>query len=513
MAWLHTWSGLLLSWLLFVMFTCGTAAYFQDEITRWMQPEVTTDAAPAAAADAAARWLQVNAPGASRWYITLPGTRSATTQLFWTPAPDAAPGSRRKAVIDGKGQEVSARASAGGYFLYRFHFDLHYIPVLWARYIVGVAAMSMLIAIFSGIVTHKKIFADFFMLRLGKGQRSWLDAHNVTAVLALPFYLMITYTGLVSLDRQYVPAPIAAAYPEPDAFYDESFPQGADAEATGTPAPLASLASMVVTADRHWGGAGVGYAYVANPGDAAARVVLTRAPSASMDSNGETLQFDGASGRLLWVAPGAGAAQRTRGVMIGLHAGRYAGVALRWLYFLSGLGGTIMVGTGLILWTVKRRSKLPDPTRPHLGFRIVERLNIAVILGFPIGIAGYFLANRLLPLGIAGRADWEVNSLFLTWGAMLLVALIRPPRRAWIELSAFAALLFAAIPLVSALATDRSLVASLLSRDWTFVGFELTMMAIALAFALASRKMAASQAVAGQRPHRVKRSHHGEARA
>ena len=513
MAWLHTWSGLLLGWLLFVMFACGTAAYFQDEITRWMQPEVTTNVAPAEAADAAARWLQTNAPGASRWYITLPGKRSATTQLFWTPGEGAPRGPRTKAVIDGKGQEVAARASAGGYFLYRFHFDLHYIPVIWARYIVGVAAMFMLVAIFSGIVTHKKIFADFFMLRLGKGQRSWLDAHNVTAVLALPFYLMITYTGLVSLDRQYVPAPIAAAYPEPDAFYDESFPQGAEAEATGKPAPLASLASMVAIADRHWGGAGVGYAYVANPGDAAARVVLTRAPSASMDSNGEMLQFDGVSGRLLWVAPEVGAAMRTRGVMIGLHAGRYADVALRWLYFLSGLGGTIMVGTGLILWTVKRRSKLPDPARPHIGFRIVERLNIAVILGFPIGVAGYFLANRLLPLRMAARADWEVHSLFLTWGAMLVLALVRPPRRAWIELSAVGALLFGAIPLVSALTTDRTLVASLLAGNWTFIGFELTMIAFAVAFACASWKVAASPIVAKGRPHRVKRSHHGEARA
>src|SRR5256885_5968154 len=27
-----------------------------------------------------------------------------------------------------------------------------------------------------------------------------------------------------------------------------------------------------------------------------------------------------------------------------------------------------------VLWNVKRRSKLPDPERPHFGFRLVERL-------------------------------------------------------------------------------------------------------------------------------------------
>src|SRR3546814_12240603 len=35
MAWLHTWTGLLLGWLLFAIFVTGTSAYFQEEITRW----------------------------------------------------------------------------------------------------------------------------------------------------------------------------------------------------------------------------------------------------------------------------------------------------------------------------------------------------------------------------------------------------------------------------------------------------------------------------------------------
>lgn len=516
MAWLHTWSGLLLGWLLFVMFACGTAAYFQEEITHWMQPEVTGSADPGTAADAAARWLERKAPGATDWYITLPGKRAATTLLYWSPPEGAPADAPTEATVDGNGQEVSARATAGGFFLYRLHFDLHYIPVIWARYIVGVAAMFMLVAILSGVITHKKIFIDFFTLRFNKGQRSWLDAHNVTAVLALPFYLMITYTGLVSLDSQYVPAPIAAAYPTEGAFFEAAFPQGPAAERAGKAAPLAPLAPlapMIAEADRHWGGAGVGYLYIANPGDAAARVTVTRATNASIDGTIETLQFDGVTGKRLWAAPEPGAAARTRGVMIGLHAGRYADTVLRWLYFASGLGGTVMVGTGLILWTVKRRAKLPDPARPHLGFRIVERLNIAVILGFPIALAGYFLANRLLPLGMAGRAEWEVHCLFLTWGAILLTALARPPRRAWIELTALGALAFGSVPLVNALTTDRTFAASLMTGDWVFVGFELTLIALAIAFACASWKVAASRTAGKGKARRVHRSKPHEARA
>lgn len=39
MSWLHTWSGLILGWLIFVIFFTGTLSYFRHEITHWMQPE------------------------------------------------------------------------------------------------------------------------------------------------------------------------------------------------------------------------------------------------------------------------------------------------------------------------------------------------------------------------------------------------------------------------------------------------------------------------------------------
>jgi uncharacterized iron-regulated membrane protein len=503
MASFHTWAGLLMGWLLFVMFVSGTCAYFQEEITRWMQPEVAQGGDPASAADGASRWLQTHAAGSTDWYITLPGKRSATTALFWTRPEGAAADAPNEATLDARGAPVQARQTAGGFFLYRFHFDLHYMPVLWARYLVGAAAMFMLVAILSGVITHKKIFVDFFLLRFGKGQRSWLDAHNVTAVLALPFYLMITYTGLVTLDSQLMPAPIAAVYASEDGYYADAFPQASGGKKTGRAAPLAPLSPMIAQARARWDGADIGYVYVSNPGDAAASVTLSSSPGASMDARGQSLRFDGVTGRIRDAGGARGAAQSTEAVMIGLHAGRYADTVLRWLYFLSGVGGTVMVATGLILWTVKRRTKLADPQRPHIGFRIVERLNIGVIIGFPIGLAGYFLANRLLSLGLAGRADWEIDCLFLVWGGAFLLALLRPARRAWIELSGLCAILLASVPLVSAVTTGRSLPGSLIAGDWLFVSFELVVLLFAAGFAFASWTLA--KAPAGQSRPRARR--------
>src|SRR3546814_16649856 len=102
--------------------------------------------------------------------------------------------------------------------------------------------------------------------------------------------------------------------------------------------------------------------------------------------------------------------------MIGIHAGRFASPWLRALYFLSGVAGCVMVASGLILWTVKRRAKLSDPERPHLGFRLVEKLNIAASAGLPFGMVAYFLANRLLPPGLAGRSRRGTEPLFTALG-------------------------------------------------------------------------------------------------
>ena len=243
MAWLHTWTGLMFGWLLFAMFVTGTAAYFQQEISRWMRPELVATADPVSATQAALGYLQTRQPDAESWFITPPSARNPVTEVFWQPKKvEGQPPTRRKrgetsATLDGHGHPVTVRETRGGYVLYRFHFDLHYMPVLWARYLVGVAAMFMLVAIVSGIITHKKIFADFFMLRFGKGQRSWLDAHNVTAVFALPFYLMITYTGLVTLATQYMPWGVMANYASTDTFFEEVFPGRADVPRSGVAAP------------------------------------------------------------------------------------------------------------------------------------------------------------------------------------------------------------------------------------------------------------------------------------
>jgi hypothetical protein len=136
-----------------------------------------------------------------------------------------------------------------------------------------------------------------------------------------------------------------------------------------------------------------------------------------------------------------------------------------------------------VLWTTRRRARHEkESTAPPFGFHLVERLNIATIAALPIGIAAYFWANRLLPFTMSERAEWEIHTLFFIWGWMGYYALLRPVKRAWVELFTLAAAAFALLPVLNALTTDKHLLATVGHGDWALAAVDLTFLAFGAAF-------------------------------
>lgn len=516
MAWLHTWSGLLVGWILFMVFAAGTASYFRDEMTLWMKPELHA-AAPArvsqaAAIDLARKTLEAKAGTSRRWFITMPTRRNPALEAGWIPAPPkgADPNARPKrrnfgsVTIDpATGQELAkARATRGGDFFFRLHFDLHYMSALWGRWIVGFCAMFMLVAILSGIVTHKRIFKDFFTFRPGKGQRSWLDAHNVSAVLALPYHLMITYTGLVTLMFMYLPAGVQAVYHDrSDAFYADL--NGGPAGTTKPSkelAPLAPLGPMVAEASRLWRGAPVGRITVTNPGHANATVNVVLQEGRDMTQDLPSLVFDGATGKLLSdPAHASGGAVQTRGVLYGLHVGRFADPFVRALFFVSGLAGCAMVATGLLMWAVKERPrhlKMRKDGSIGFGLRLVDGLNVAGIAGLLAAMPVFFWANRLVPVGDVGRPEVEIAWFFGAWALAAVAGLAFPARWMWRLQLAVGGALFALLPVLNAATGGAGLATSLSQGLWAIAGFDLVSLMLGVLLLAAAYRLRARTAAA-----------------
>jgi len=505
MSGLHTWTGLLLGWVLYAMFLTGTVSYFKEELSQWMRPELPRLAQPldpAMVAQRVADEIGRIAPDATQWSLKLPDGRSNTVYAFWR----LPRGQGARAFGEGhfdavSGHRVEGRGTLGGDFFYRFHFQFYYMSPFWGRLLAGLAAISMLVAIVAGVITHKKIFTDFFTFRWGRGQRSWLDAHNALSVFGLPFHIMITYTGLVTLMALYAPWGERTAIKTPaerqqlnaelSAFIQPGKPAG---EKT----PLGSIEAMVKQAQERWGRSNIGRVNSANPGDATARIAVTRGDDGRVSISPDYLEFDGVGGKLIAVHDHVGAAAETRGVLYALHLGRFGDLATRWLYFLVSLMGTAMVGTGLVMWTVKRRQKLPDPARPYVGFRLVERLNIAGIAGLSIAMTAFLWGNRLLPLTLENRAHAEIDLFFTVWALTLLHALLRPAKAAWVEQLWAAAALLALLPLLNALTTQRPLWHSLATGDWVFAGVDLMCWALAALHAVLAVRAARHAAGLGR---------------
>ncbi|WP_053844395.1 PepSY-associated TM helix domain-containing protein [Paracidovorax avenae] len=509
MSWVHTWAGLVLGWLLFAIFATGTLSFFKSEFNLWMRPEMHGLAAPSPdVADRAQAALHRHAPGVTQWIMRLPDERLPAVTVLWR---DSANGRFQTLLMDpSTGESIGTRETMGGEFFYRFHFELRTAHqsrwALQGRWIVGVATLLMFIALLTGVVTHRRIFKDFFTFRPAKGgQRAWLDAHNVSGVLALPFYLVITFSGLMIFHTLYMPAGIAAAYATPkgtdsQAYFAEmqgdepgarSARRARGAAEAAAPLPPLDLATMVAGAHRTWGDARIGNISARRDADGTV-VEVTRHDGDRLQYGPARLRFDGATARQLALIDPQTPAIKTYRVLYGLHLARFAGPGMRWALFGFGVLGSLMIASGLVLWSVKRRAQAqrkPGDAGLPFGERLVASLNVGLMGGLPLAVAAFLAANRLLPLSTPGRADAELAWFFGTWGAGLAIGLLRPDRRGWALLLGAAGALFAALPVINAATTSAHLGITLPAGEWAWAGMDLSFLAAGLVFGVLARHL------------------------
>lgn len=511
MSWLHTWAGLILGWLLFAIFLTGTLSFFKNEFNLWMRPEMHgLPAADAQVAQKSLDALQRKSPEVTQWIMHLPDERDPAVNLLWRGTGNGRFETLR--MNPQTGEAIEARQTMGGDFFYRFHFELRTAQkgrwTLEGRWVVGVATMLMFVALITGVITHRRIFKDFFTFRPTKGgQRAWLDAHNVTGVLVLPFYLMITFSGLMIFHTLYMPAGIATTYKnekgvDSNAYFADL--QGEKAESRPRrgandkvePLPAIALQPILTEARTRWDGGRIGSLQARRDAKGRAVVEVTRHEGDRLQYRPPRLLFDATTGQWLDQADPTGPAAKTYGVLYGLHLARFADVGMRWALFGFGVLGSLMIATGMVLWTVKRsalsqtkagRQGAAAPaarTKAPFGERLVAAINIATLAGLPLACGVYVASNRLIPVGIEGRADTELAWFFSAWGIALLWALAcavaRPSRMGWSVPLGAAGAVWTALPLINALTTHTHLGVTLPAGEWIWASMDLSFLATGL---------------------------------
>lgn len=529
LSWLHTWAGLLVCWVLLLIFFAGSLSYFRHEISLWNEPELHKGVYQDYRADTLENqldkgqsYIEAHSPAtAQRWMIGFPTERTPFQSVSWQLPPEK--GQRRGkteehvALADGSGMISEVRESRGGDFFYRLHFDLHYMSAITARYIVGVCTMFMLIALISGIVIHKRIFKDLFSFRRDKGARSWLDAHNVSSVIALPYHLMITYTGLITLMLIYIPWTVNTAYSgDNQAFLKELNPARQTEKAAGISAPQVQLSQLLPQVKAAWGDAPIKQVIVSYPKDQNSQVTFYQNTGKDVTDEANILIFNGVNGELKYASPHeASGASATYDTMMSLHTARFAAPLLRFLFFFCGLLGCAMIATGTLMWAIRLRQKqqklIDKGEKPSFGLRLVEGLNFMFILGLPLGTVAFFYANRLLSTSFASRSEWEVHSFFIALAVMGVWAFLGRSRRQWQTALRLTGTLCCALPVLNAFTSPSNIIDNIQSHQWALVGFDVLAVLLGGAMLFASKRVTLiAKAPSKQRPAKVKNAPRSE---
>ncbi len=259
------------------------------------------------------------------------------------------------------------------------------------------------------------------------------------------------------------------------------------------PAPMADLSVMLQYAQSQWKDNPVSNITVVNPNTTASEVEFRATHSDSLlDRNSTpTLKFNGVTGELMPAedATPSLAPSKVYTLLTWLHMARGVDTAMRWILFLSGVIGTMMVATGLVHWIVKRTPNIQKLGYTPFGHRVVEVLNITSIIGLPIACAGYFWANRFIPAQMADRTDWEIRTFLIVWLLTLIYAMLRKHRQAWLELLVLATAMYLFTPIINLATGGRALWSSVYHGQSVVASFDIVCLILAAIFAYSYYKL------------------------
>jgi uncharacterized iron-regulated membrane protein len=527
MTWLHTWFGLVLGFVLIVVFFFGALSVFDREIDRWAQPATRFAPQPMPSFDHVLRpvFEGITTPDAAdldaarpRVIGPIPDRLPVMDYSAYTTHRDPVldvyvsfdlPNARdpedhihgHRTIDPRTGQALFADdLKVGSQFFYPLHYSLHLEWMQIGYWIVGLAALVMLVALVSGIVIHRKLVRELFTFRPQKQrQRAVLDLHNLTGVVPLPFHFLFAFTGLVIFASIYFPV----AGTQLRGLHEAH--ERAEAAATGLPhdpagvaAPIASVDAMVADAQRRWAGRGmageVGFLFINHAGDANGYVSLYRAGTDRIALTGEGIHYRAATGELIREDPRATATARVNEFLTGLHLQHFRHWLLRFLYLFGGLAGAACIATGFLFFVGRRRRQHAEAGIG--GARLVEAMAVTTVTGTLVATLSILVATRLLPAELPGRADWQQAVFWWAWVAAAVHAFWRtaPVARgrsapAWREQLLAVAVLALVAPLLNWLLTGDTLVATIARGYWPVAGVDIALLVTSALALLVARRL------------------------
>ncbi|CAA0085152.1 Uncharacterised protein [BD1-7 clade bacterium] len=431
---LHGWSALVLGLLLYAVIVTGAVAVFEHEIGRWSNPLPKANVSiMAPGLDDAIRQMGDTIDPAYMDEIALfPGPSDRLRAYFHYHGEDTVRGvlaefdpstwtllNQREGTQD----ELFAVDQTGA--LARFLVDLHvrlYLPSPWGLFLTGVLGLAMLLAAITGLVIHRKLIKELFLLRISTKNPllSQRDRHALAGTWNLVFAFLLAFTGsFFSFAGSFgIPlmAMIAAGGDEEKlAETVIAMPQAYDS----TPTPSASLDDLLADIQGRYPDAGQPLSMSIERWGRADGIALIEMAAEDGQFGERSYLYSLADGQFMREKPQIGV-QPSFGsglldVLGPLHFGNFAGFTSKALWFCLGIASAWVVYTGMMLWFRRREGE----------WKKTELATVWICLGLPLGLAAtpaaYFLASHigLLPATAIKMVFVVVSTLALA--SLLLV--------------------------------------------------------------------------------------------
>ena len=413
----HSVVGLAFSAVLYWVCLSGAVAVLADDIDRWDQSDLPSyERMAPEAVERASRAAYDLAKAPPRLFLVLPTPTTPHTVVL---------AGEDKWRADSDGALLGPAPEGWGEFVTDLHVRLH-VPGIWGYSLVGLTGIGMTALIISGLLAHPRIFRDAFRWRRGGNLRvSQADLHNRIGVWGSPLFLALALTGAFLGLAQLVIIVNAQALHGGDRAAAMQLLYGDTGPASGDPAPLVDLTGPLRQLEAMHPDYRPLYAEISAPGTTGQRVHLYAVPPDRL-AYGERFDFDADAqfAGVLGMASGEIGRQVFASVYP-VHFGTFGGLPVRLLYFLFGIGLSVVCAGGVDIWLTRTRiSGWPARVWPGVAWGSPALLALTAAT---IASPALFWGGQALILGVlAMKKGWspaKIRAVLQGATAVLLIAL------------------------------------------------------------------------------------------
>ncbi|SEW23601.1 PepSY-associated TM helix domain-containing protein [Luteibacter sp. 329MFSha] len=485
----HTWTGLLAGFALFIAFYAGALTMFHEEIDAWALPKAemaradTMDRAHAMLADIVAK----HPAAAEQIGVTYPADHpSHEVAAYWM---EKNGDWKTQSLGEAAPRDSEDHEHGLADFVYELHYDLG-IPVV-GIYLMGVVSIVYGLALLTGLLIHlPNLTRELFALRPGHNlKRLWQDAHNVIGILSLPFHIVFAITGallcltlvmLVAFNTLTFDGKVMGAFERMTSALPASQGKGGSAPMLspaelGARARQAALAAGAANFDPDY----MRYMHYGQQG-ATAEV---RGTSAKTLGEYGAVALDAIDGHVINVQlTGARDANHaTYSAIFGLHFGTFGSLSLRWLYFLLGLAGAFLFYSGNLLYIESRRKR--RSAEQPMKVRAMATATVGVCIGACFAISTTFLGNLVGPLFGAEPTAIVQPVCFTAFAGAIAWTFWRRPAKAAVDLLFATAAVSVAVGVLDVVVHHDRLLRTLAEGRYAVLGVDLVAIAMGAGFA------------------------------